>query len=85
MAKVVVIFIIIGTLLGAYYYYNEYRMPVLYEGNGRSARCIRHTNEFGEDYYSDSYLDRIKNVFRSCPKVVDPRKGELFPEVQVNR
>lgn len=85
MAKVIVIFIIIGTLLGAYYYYNEYRTPVLYEGTGRSARCIRHTNEFGENYYSDSYLDRIKNVFRNCPKAEGAPKGEILPESQINR
>ena len=69
MEKILTIFVIIATLIGAYLYYNEYRTPVQFEDDPRSERCIKHTREFGEDYYSDSYLDRFKNVFRRCPKI----------------
>lgn len=81
MAKILTIFVIILTVVGAYVYYNEYRTPVEYTDVNRPARCIKHTNEFGEDYYSDSYLDRIKNVFRSCPTAdgTDAKK-EVLPE-----
>ena len=86
MAKVVVIFLIVVTLLGAYYYLNENRTATLYEGDARSTRCRRHTQEFGEEYYADSYLDRIKNVFRSCPKAEGaPVEGDILPETQINR
>lgn len=71
MAKFVTILLIIAVLIGAYFYYNEYRTPVQFEGDARPTRCIRHTNEYGEEYYTDSYLDRIKNVFRNCPKADD--------------
>ncbi len=82
MAKFVVILVIIATLLGAYYYLNENRTPTLYEGDTRPTRCIRHTDEFGVEYYSDSYLDRLKNVFRRCPKAEGAPKGEILPETQ---
>lgn len=69
MGKVLGVFVIIATLIGAYLYYNEYRMATQFEGEGgRTERCIKHTQEFEDGNYSDSYLDRIKNVFRRCPQ-----------------
>jgi len=85
MLKILGIVIVVAVLIGFYLYYNEYRTAVQFEGGyGRTERCIKHTREFGEDYYSDSYLDRLKNVFRKCPTADGTSaKKEVIPETLI--
>ncbi len=67
MGKMLAILIIVVTLLGVYVYYQKYRIPVQYEGDARTTRCVKHSKDYEGGDYSNSYLDRLKNVFRDCP------------------